>query len=520
MKYSFPRILHKTSAQIKAARLISITLAAIMLLLSASTVPAAAAGSNITVFFNGEQQQYDPAPQIINSRVLVPMTDIFEALGAEMSWDSTSRTAIAFKDGKYVSVQVGSKDGIMADASVAGGAYQLSNIQNVKLDAAATIVKSRTMVPLSFVSQALGANVTWLGNTRQVFISNDGKAPPPSNNINEMRGAWMSFNDLENFDRNKIDAMLDKAAAMKLNTVFVHARAFSDAFYKSELFPWSHKLTGVQGQAPAIDPLEYVVKAGHQRGLRVEAWINPYRISNSSELTHSLALNNPAVKWLGDPTKVIHYEANDEECLIYNPASPEVRNLITDGILEIVHNYDVDGIHFDDYFYVGSTGENLDEDYKKNQVNMLVRQVYSAVKAAHPALTFGISPAGNISNCMAAGADVETWLSQDGYVDYVCPQIYWTNQNKSVSAQFDNCLSNWLAMKQNPRVKMYAGLALYRTSLSIAGDPGWESRSDNLMTQLQSMRSTGQCSGFILFDISNLLDEECQPELNNLKTLL
>jgi len=520
MPYSFPRLSHRSSIPTRAARIISITLATVILLLAASAVPASAAGSDISVYFNGERQQYDPPPRIVNSRLLVPMTDIFEALGAEMSWDSASRTAIAFKDGKYVAVQVGSKVGIMADASVANGRYQLSNSQNVSLDAAPIIVDSRTMVPLSFVSQALGAQVSWLGNTRQVFISNDGSSPPPSNNINELRGAWMSFNDLENFDRNKIDAMLDKAAAMKLNTVFVHARAFSDAFYKSELFPWSHKLTGIQGQAPTVDPLEYVVKAGHQRGLRVEAWINPYRISNTTELTHSLALNNPAVKWLGDPDKVIHYEANNEECLIYNPASPEVRNLITDGILEIVNNYDVDGIHFDDYFYVGSTGQNLDEAYKKNQVNALVRQVYSAVKAANPALTFGISPAGNISNCLAAGADVETWLSQDGYVDYVCPQIYWTHQNRLASAQFDNCLNNWLAMKQNPRVKMYVGLALYRTSLSISGDPGWENRSDNLMTQLRSMRATGQCSGFILFDISNLLDEECQPEINNLKTLL
>lgn len=505
--------------RIRTTRIISVALAAIFLLLTAP-VPALSAGSDITIFFNGIKQQYDPAPQIVNGRVLVPMTSIFKALGAEMSWDSASRTAIAFKEGKYVAVQVDSKVGIIADATQVNGTFELSNTQNVKLDAAATIVKSRTMVPLSFVSQALGANVSWLGNTRQVFISNDGQALPPSNNINEMRGAWMSYNDLEYFDKNKIDAMLDKAAAMKLNTVFVHARAFSDAFYKSSVFPWSHKLTGVQGQAPSVDPLEYVVKAGHQRGLRVEAWINPYRISNKTELTHSLALNNPAVKWLGDPAKVIRYEAGDEECLIYNPASPEVRSLITNGILEIVNNYEVDGVHFDDYFYVGSTGESLTEEYKKNQVNILVRQVYQAVKAANPALTFGISPAGNISNCLAAGADVETWLSQDGYVDYVCPQIYWTTQNRLASARFDNCLNNWLAMKQNPRVKMYVGLALYRTSLSISGDPGWENRSDNLMIQLQSMRGTGQCSGFILFDISNLLDAQCQPELNNLKTLL
>ncbi|HWP98792.1 MAG TPA: family 10 glycosylhydrolase [Syntrophomonadaceae bacterium] len=491
-----------------------------LLLLVAMAMPAAASGSNITVFYNGQQKQFDPAPQIINDRVLVPMRDIFEALGAEISWDPKSNTAIAFKDGKYVSVQIGSKVGVMADATVVDGKYQVNNPRNVKLDAAPIIVNSRTMVPLRFVSESLGAEVQWVGNTSQIFIKTGGATAPPANANSEMRGAWLSYNDLAGFDSSKIDSMLDKAAAMNLNTVFVHARAFSDAFYKSDLFPWSHKLTGVQGQAPAVDPLQYIITASHKRGLRVQAWINPYRISTSTELTNSLAPNNPAVKWLGDPGRVIHYEANDQECLIYNPASQDVRNLITAGVVEIVNNYDIDGIHFDDYFYVTGTGEGIDTATKENEVNKLVRQVYAAVKAANPALSFGISPAGNISNCNAAGADVQTWLSQDGYVDYVCPQIYWTNEYTNPNYQFDNCLNDWLAMKQNPNVKLYVGLALYRVGTSSKSDPGWVDRNDNLMTQVQSIRSTGQCSGFILFDISNLIEPEAQTELANLKTVL
>ncbi len=491
---------------------------AMALILLAAAMPAAAANTSITIFYNGVQKQYEPAPRIINDRVLVPMRDIFEDFGAELDWDSDTRTVTAYREGKYVSVKVGSKTGVMADAVMADGNYQLSNSRNVTLDAAPTIVNDHTMVPLRFVSESLGASVQWIASTRQILINTDGSTTPAA--AQEMRGAWMSFNDLANFNSSSIDAMLDEAVDMNLNTVYVHARAFSDAFYRSRLFPWSHKLTGVQGQAPGIDPLQYVVNAGHQRGLRVEAWINPYRISNSTELTYALAASNPAVRWQNDPAKVIRYEVNGQECMIYNPASQEVRNLISDGIMEIIDNYDVDGIHFDDYFYVTGTGEGLDEEYKKSEVNKLVRQVYTVVKAKDPTLSFGISPAGNIGNCLAAGADVESWLSQEGYVDYVCPQIYWTNEYSNVNYQFDNVLNNWLAMKSNPNVKMYVGLALYRCGTEIARDPGWLNRSDNLMTQVQSLRGTGQCSGFILFDISYLLAPEAQGDVANLRKVL
>lgn len=491
-----------------------------VLFLLAAAAPADAASKRITVFFNSLQQQYEPAPQIINDRVFVPMKDIFEAFGAEVSWDPESRTAIAFKDGKYVSVQIGSLVGIMADAALVEGQYQLNNVQNVHLDAAPAIINSHTMVPLRFVSESLGADVQWYGNTRRIFINTDGTTAPPPEENQEMRGVWISYNSMAKFDTAKIDAILDKAADMKLNTVFVHSRAYSDAFYNSQLFPWSHLLTGVQGQAPAVDPLQYVITAGHQRGLRVEAWINPYRISTSTELTNSLAPGNPASQWINDPGKVIHYQVNGQNCLIYNPASQEVRDLITAGITEIINNYDVDGIHFDDYFYVSGMKEGYDTATKKTEVNKLIQQVYAAVKNADPGLSFGISPAGNISNCNAAGADVQTWLSQDGYVDYVCPQIYWSNEYTNPKFQFDNCLNDWLALKQNPNVKLYVGIALYRVCMTIAGDPGWVNRNDNLITQVQHIRSTGQCSGFILFDASNMMIQHTQPELAKLKSAL
>ena len=157
---------------------------------------------------------------------------------------------------------------------------------------------------------------------------------------------------------------------------------------------------------------------------------------------------------------------------------------------------------------------------RQNEVNQLIRQVYAAVKSAHPALSFGISPAGNIANCNSAGADVQTWLSQDGYVDYVCPQIYWTNQYTNPKYQFDNCLNDWLALKQNPRVKLFVGLALYRSGTTSSSDPGWVNRNDNMLTQVQRIRSSAQCSGFVLFDAAYMIAPETQTELANLKTVL
>ncbi|MGE5458912.1 MAG: family 10 glycosylhydrolase [Methanobacterium sp.] len=504
----------------KNSRKILTALLTLVLLLIAA-LPATAASSKITVFFNGQLQNYKPAPRIINNRVFVPMRDIFEALGAEVSWDDNTRTANAYKDGKYVSVQIGNRVGISADATVADGQYELHNVQKVNLDAAPAILDNYTMVPLRFISESLGANVQWFNSTRQIYINTDGTVtPPPMVDSSEMRGVWISFNDLAQFDTTKIDAILNKAVDMKLNTVFVHARAFSDAFYKSQLFPWSHMLTGVQGQAIDIDPLQYVVTAGHQRGLQVDAWINPYRISTSTTLSNSLSADNPAVKWLNDPAKVIHYQANGQNCLIYNPASQEVRDLITAGVVEIVNNYDVDGIHFDDYFYVSGMKEAYDTAAKEKEVNKLVQQVYTAVKSTDPALRFGISPAGNIANCNAAGADVQSWLSQDGYVDYVCPQIYWSNEYKTPKYQFNNCLNEWLALKKNNNVKLYVGLALYRVGTSSSTDPGWINRNDNMLTQVQSLRSSGQCAGFILFSAPYLQTEQTQTELANLKAIL
>ena len=182
----------------------------------------------------------------------------------------------------------------------------------------------------------------------------------------DLRGVWVST--VVNIDyptKATIDVevlksealrILDNAKDMGMNAVFLQVRPCSDAIYKSKYFPWSKYLTGTQGLAPAdnFDPLEFWITEAHKRGIELHAWLNPYRVTKQSgkEPAHdfaSLAPNNPAK--LHPDWVVKHSDGN----LYYNPGIPEVRKLVIDGITEIIENYDVDGIHFDDYFYPGNS---------------------------------------------------------------------------------------------------------------------------------------------------------------------
>ena len=184
----------------------------------------------------------------------------------------------------------------------------------------------------------------------------------------EMRGVWIS--SVYNMDwpqtKNNITAqkkeytdLLDKLKSVGMNTVIVQIRPKSDALYKSSINPWSEYLTGTQGKDPGYDPLTFLIDEAHKRGMEFHAWLNPYRITTSGTDTSKLASNNPAVL---HPDWVVKHSISNGEALMYNPGLPQVRQYIVDTVKEIVTNYDVDGIHFDDYFY--RDGIQDDETYK------------------------------------------------------------------------------------------------------------------------------------------------------------
>ncbi len=312
----------------------------------------------------------------------------------------------------------------------------------------------------------------------------------------EMRGVWVA--SVENLDypaapsvsaeelRIQADSVLDGARESGFNTIFLQVRPCSDAFYPSEIYPFSRYLTGRQGTAPdsEFDPLAYWVDEAHKRGLELHAWINPYRIARDLSEWESVAENSPARQ---HPDWVVQYG----EGYYFNPALPEVRQMVVDGTVEIAENYQVDGIHLDDYFYPGTEFNDGDSfaayggdfgdigDWRRNNVNLLVSSLNTAVHQVDEELEFGISPAGiwasntmhpegsattsSFSSYFSLYADSRTWV-REGWVDYIAPQLYW--EMGHAKADFNSLLGWWsdvIKQAKEKDVKLYVGIADYKT---------------------------------------------------------
>ncbi len=338
----------------------------------------------------------------------------------------------------------------------------------------------------------------------------------------EYKAMWISYLEFQTMDLsskesfvNEITQMFQNCKDLGLNTVIVHVRPFGDALYESNIFPASHLLTGTQGDELAYDPLSEMISIAHSMSLKIEAWINPYRVRLRDDLPGNISSDNPA---------------NNEELtfiigdgIYYNPALSEVRQMVIDGVLEIINNYDVDGIHFDDYFYPTTDltidaqeyllyqGDLSQEDWRRENVNILIRDVYSAIKAVDPSITFGISPQGNNSNNYNIQySDVKLWLSTDGYADYILPQLYWgfdyTTSSGSTQFQFKNLVDEWAGYERSENVKLYIGLGAYRIG---AGDGGSNEQDEwqtgkNLADMINFTRQTQGVSGYVLYRYDNL----------------
>lgn len=345
----------------------------------------------------------------------------------------------------------------------------------------------------------------------------------------EMRGIWVStvysldYPESATVDdeelRRQADEILDSSKAMGMNAVFLQVRPSADAFYESDYYPWSRYLSGTQGLAPenGFDPLKYWVEAAHERGMELHAWINPYRVTRSGESEYeALSADNPARQ---HPEWLIKYDGN----YYFDPALPEVRRLVTDGALEIVNNYDVDGIHLDDYFYPGQDfadqasyekyGSGFSDigDFRRDNVNQLIRMLDEELHAADSDLSFGVSPSGIWANksTLPEGSDTagtesysryyadSVYWAEAGIVDYLAPQIYW---NIGYSIADYQILANWWSdMLEGTGVKLYIGMADYKAA-EAAGDPSsaWYGTA-KLERQMNLNRSISGISGEIHF---------------------
>ena len=373
----------------------------------------------------------------------------------------------------------------------------------------------------------------------------------------EMKAVWFSYLEFQEWCNTKksqdyneesftsyIQTAFDRVVELNMNTVIVQVRPSGDAMYPSKYFPWSQYASGTQGEDPLFDPLEIMVKEAHKRNLEIQAWINPYRVSSASTNLDLLSDDNPAKKWLTDNSKtndrnVLSYNSK----LYYNPSSSEVQKLIVNGIKEIVQNYDVDGIHFDDYFYptlgskyaslfdsteykeyketaqaAGKTIMNI-ADWRRNNVNTLVKKVYSAVKAIDPNCKFGISPTGAYKNLVSDQqyyVDFETWMSKSGYVDYICPQLYWAYEDSPYP--YEETVDYWASYKKNDAVNLYIGVPSYKAGSSE--DKGQWKDSAVLASMIEYGRSVDGVDGFMFYRYSFLNKSVCLPALDELSPLL
>ena len=355
----------------------------------------------------------------------------------------------------------------------------------------------------------------------------------------EMRGVWVTT--VLNLDypfkpttsvaamKSEADALLESALEMGMNAVFLQVRPTADAFYKSGIFPWSYYLTGTAGKAPAdgFDPLAYWVDEAHKRGMELHAWVNPYRITHSTPKignVSELPSGHPAKD---HPSWVVSFGGQ----LYFNPSIPEVRQLITDGVAEIVRNYAVDGVQFDDYFYPGNIDDSAAFEtygksfgdvasWRRNNVDEVIKEVNQAVKDIREDCSFGVSPSGIWANSTtaygsdtrgnesyhSAYADTRKWVKL-GWLDYIAPQIYW--EIGYPAADYEILLKWWDDVCEGTDVDLYIAHAAYRVDPKSSSE-AWRS-ADELVRQLDLSKTMPNVKGSLFFRLGTMLASPAVP---------
>lgn len=369
-------------------------------------------------------------------------------------------------------------------------------------------------------------------STMDTATNDNAKVEQNERSAKEMRGVWVSYIELdmqnesdksESAFRGKFKNIATTSKNAGFNTLIVQVRPFCDALYKSAYFPYSHILSGEQGVSPDYDALKVMCEICSQLDLDIHAWVNPYRISTDST-PQVLSETNPYVidNELGEET---------ESGIFLNPANKMARKLIIDGVTEIVRNYDVDGIQFDDYFYPTQDSDFDDEEYadyvetvgemncmsidnwRLANVNTLICDTYRAIHKISDDVDFGISPQGNIDNNAKIYADVKSWCICKGFVDYICPQLYYSLENPALT--FENSLTAWSNLDINKSVKLYVGLAGYKANTD--SDEGTWLYSDNVLSKEYKIAMQNEkVSGIMLYSYSALEDENASVEISNL----
>jgi uncharacterized lipoprotein YddW (UPF0748 family) len=328
----------------------------------------------------------------------------------------------------------------------------------------------------------------------------------------ELRGVWIASvsnidwpvrsSDTPEKQRSDFIAIIEAHRAMGANAVFVQVRPTADALYAKSREPWSQVLTGMQGRAPVPlwDPLEFMIAETHKRGMEFHAWFNPFRsVASSTSVVASNHISVLRPDWhltYSNPFKLL------------DPGNPEVRDYVVSVVMDVVRGYDIDGVHFDDYFYPYSGTTNQDaatfqrfsrgftniNDWRRDNVNVFVRQMQDSINAAKPRIKFGISPFGIWKSGTPPGivgldafsviyCDALAWL-QERTVDYLIPQLYWRFGG---GQDYARLMPWWLEQARLAGRHLYTGLAAYRLR---AADGDWSVA--DVTSQVDFNRTTNQ----------------------------
>lgn len=349
----------------------------------------------------------------------------------------------------------------------------------------------------------------------------------------EFRGVWVATvenidwpkNGTDNSEKKKQDFIdiLNFYQELNFNAAIVQIRTAGDAFYESELAPWSKYLTGIEGQTPDEfnNPLEWMIKETHNRGMEFHAWLNPYRATFDLD-TIALSKEHDFYK---HPDWMLKYGKK----YYYNPGLPEVQQKLTNVIEEVVANYDVDAIHFDDYFYPYKIKDEIFddslafqthglkhqpiEDWRRSNVDTLVKRVHKAIKKTKPWVQFGVSPFGvwknkstdpNGSDTRAGQTNYEDlyadpllWI-ENGWLDYIVPQVYWSMDYPPAS---HSIITNWWSQKTK-NTNLYIGNGTYK--IKNNHDKAWK-RKKEIPQQLELARTTEEIAGNVFFSAKSLI---------------
>ncbi|MEC0259257.1 family 10 glycosylhydrolase [Paenibacillus lautus] len=362
---------------------------------------------------------------------------------------------------------------------------------------------------------------TFQGKTSSLYITVNKASEHPKA---ELRAAWIAT--VDNIDwpakgvtdpdqqKQQFISLLDQLEDAGMNAVIMQIKPTADAFYPSNYGPWSEWLTGVQGKDPGYDPLAFLLEEVHKRNMEFHAWFNPYRISLQGDV-NKLVATHPARQ---HPEWVEEYGGK----LYFNPGIPEAQQFIIDGIMEVVRNYDIDAVHFDDYFYpYPVTGVDFPDtdtfnqykgsftnkgDWRRSNVNQFIQNVNGAIKAEKSYVKFGISPFGiwknkssdptgsetnGLESYNAIYADSKKWVEEE-WIDYITPQIYW-NIGYSAAA-YDKLIDWWSGIVSGKNVHLYSGQAVYK----IGSNTDW-SNPEEMPNQIHYNRNFEEVRGSMYF---------------------